>query len=67
MRESRQHRYPTDLSDAEWVTLEPLLPPPAMRGRPPKWPRHLLDEADRLEAAALAIEREPPWSAPEGS
>jgi len=26
--------YPTDLTDAEWQVLQPLLPPPAPRGRP---------------------------------
>ena len=45
MREPRPHRYPTDLSDAEWAALEPLLPPPASRGRPLKWPRRLMVEA----------------------
>jgi putative transposase len=28
------HSYLTDLSDAEWRVLEPLLPPPARTGRP---------------------------------
>jgi len=28
--------YPSDLSDAEWVALEPLLPPPSRIGRPLK-------------------------------
>ena len=36
--------YPTDLSDAEFAYLEPLLPPPRPRGRPRKHPvRELLD------------------------
>lgn len=26
--------YTTDLSDAQWAQIEPLLPPPARRGRP---------------------------------
>ena len=35
----RQHsraglRYPSDLRDAEWVVLEPLLPPAKAGGRP---------------------------------
>lgn len=35
---SRAHlRYETDLTDAEWATLEPLLPARAGGGRPPKW------------------------------
>ncbi len=45
MHEPRPYRYPTDLSDAEWNALEPLLPPPASRGRPLKWPRRLMTEA----------------------
>ena len=29
----RQEPYPSDLTDAQWAQLEPLLPPPATRGR----------------------------------
>jgi putative transposase len=37
-------RYPTDLSDAEWSLLRPLLPPPKRRGRPRLHsPREILD------------------------
>jgi putative transposase len=45
MRDAATRRYPTDLSDAEWAALEPLLPPPAKTGRPLKWPRRLMAEA----------------------
>jgi putative transposase len=31
-------RFASDLTDAEWAVLEPLLPPPAATGRPPAWP-----------------------------
>ena len=31
-------RYGSDLSDAEWAMLEPLLPPPCACGRPWRWP-----------------------------
>ena len=31
----RRRRYPTDLTDEEWAAVQPLLPPPAGRGRPP--------------------------------
>jgi len=31
--------YPTDLSDAEWAILEPLVPAPKPGGRPTKWTR----------------------------
>lgn len=39
----RQHsrdglRYETDLTDAEWNVIAPLLPADRRRGRPPKWP-----------------------------
>ncbi|WP_374765322.1 transposase, partial [Yunchengibacter salinarum] len=30
-------RLPSDLTDAEWAALEPLLPPRPRRGRPPRW------------------------------
>ena len=30
--------YSSDLSDAEWALLAPLVPPPASCGRPWKWP-----------------------------
>ena len=31
-------RYGSDLTDAEWAVLEPLLPPLSRTGRPPSWP-----------------------------
>ena len=31
-------RYETDLTDAEWAVIEPLLPEPHARGRPRHWP-----------------------------
>jgi putative transposase len=39
----RQHsrdtlRYETDLTDAEWALIEPLMPMPLARGRPREWP-----------------------------
>src|SRR4051794_19846853 len=36
---SRDHlRYGTDLTDAEWAVIEPLLPPAPEHGRPRAWP-----------------------------
>src|SRR5215208_3859829 len=32
-------RYETDLTDAEWALIEPLLPEPLGQGRPRVWPR----------------------------
>lgn len=40
----RRRRYPTDLTDAEWYRLAPLLPPANTRGRTRKHPvREILD------------------------
>ncbi|MFF1482303.1 IS5 family transposase [Streptomyces sp. NPDC058301] len=36
---SGRRAYPTDLSDAEWTVLAPLMPPPKPGGRPPVHPR----------------------------
>ena len=30
-------RYETDLTDAEWALIEPLMPAPKARGRPRAW------------------------------
>ncbi|SDK05867.1 Transposase [Nonomuraea jiangxiensis] len=35
----RDRRYPSDLTDAQWALIEPLLPPPRPGGRPEKHPR----------------------------
>jgi putative transposase len=31
-------RLTSDLTDAEWLIIEPLLPPRSPVGRPPEWP-----------------------------
>ena len=37
-------RYETDVTDAEWTIIAPLLPEPYARGRPRRWPaRELLN------------------------
>ena len=36
---SQRERYPSDLSDAEWQLVEPLLPKPCKRGRPIEYER----------------------------
>lgn len=36
--EITRQSYPTDLKDQEWKVLEPLLPPPSVRGRPMEYP-----------------------------
>jgi putative transposase len=37
--------YPSDLSDAEWALLEPLLPPAKSTGRPRTWSDRLIADA----------------------
>lgn len=37
--------YPSDLTDAEWAVLEPLVPPPKPGGRPPKHDRREIVDA----------------------
>ena len=59
-------RYPSDLSDAEWVLLEPLLSTTEKRGRPPKWPlRQVADAVFYLLRSGCSwrmLPREyPPW------
>ena len=44
MPEARR-AYPSELSNAEWAILAPLLPPPALCGRPGKWPDRLIADA----------------------
>jgi transposase len=42
---SRRHTYPSDLTDAQWAIIEPLLPPPRRGGRPEKHPRRAIVDA----------------------
>ncbi len=62
---SRQ-AYPTDLTDAEWAILAPLVPPALPGGRPPAHPRRELVDAMlyvlRGGIAWRALPHEyPPW------
>ncbi|MBX9933697.1 MAG: IS5 family transposase [Methylobacterium sp.] len=45
MNEARNSPYPSDLTNSEWLVLEPLMPPPATTGRPLKWTRRQMAEA----------------------
>ena len=58
--------YPTDLTDAEWRILRPLLPAPAHTGRPPTDRRCILNGIRYLQRAGCAWRLLPhefgPWS-----
>jgi transposase len=41
----RKRTYPSDLTDAQWAVVEPLLPPPRTGGRPEKHPRRDIVDA----------------------
>jgi len=56
VHEDTRRPYPSDLADAEWAVLEPLLVPPRRRGRPPRWPKWLL-----ADAAFYLIRSGCPW------
>jgi putative transposase len=58
--------YPTDLTDAEWAILEPLVPAPKPGGRPTKYPRREIINAIRYVlrtgcAWRLLPHDLPPW------
>ncbi len=66
MSRTRRRPYPSDLSNAEWALLEPILASPERRGRPPKWPaRRVADAVFSLLRSGCAwwmLPREyPPW------
>src|ERR1700687_286391 len=55
--EKKTKRYPTDLTDAEWERIRPLLPRPAIRKRWP-WVKHLFadgayDRTQLMDKAAF--------------
>ena len=62
---SRQN-YPSDLTDGEWLVLEPLVPAPKQGGRPSKYPRREIINAIRYVARTgcawrLLPHDLPPW------
>jgi transposase len=57
----RQHsreplRYGSDLADAEWAIIAPLLPPPKKTGRPRRWPMR-----DTMNAIFYVLRSGRPW------
>jgi putative transposase len=60
--ERRRKRYPSDLSDAEWAILEPVLYPGRATGRPPR-----VDRRDVVEAIFYVLRTGCQWRyLPEG-
>jgi transposase len=54
---SREHlRYGSDLTDAEWEVIAPLLPPPEKTGRPRRWPMR-----DMMNAIFYVLRSGCPW------
>src|SRR6202166_614648 len=54
---NRDHlRYPSDLTDAEWEILAPLLPPPAKTGRHRSW-----EMRDLINAIFFVLRGGVPW------
>ena len=49
-------RFASDLSDAEWAVLQPLLPPASAVGRPPSWPMR-----DIVDAIFYVLRGGVPW------
>lgn len=54
---SPPHLYPTDVSDAEWTILEPLVPAPKPGGRPAKWTRRQI-----LDGIYYVLRSGCPWA-----
>jgi transposase len=65
-RSKPKKRYPSDLTDAQWALIAPLLPPPSGGGRPEKHPRREIVNAilylDRAGCAWRLLPKcFPPW------
>lgn len=65
-RSAPSKRYPSDLTDAQWALIGPLLPPPATGGRAEKHPRREIVNAilylDRAGCAWRLLPTDfPPW------
>lgn len=58
MKNAKQSRrtYPSDMTDAQWEVIQPLLPPPSKRGQPMK---HTYREL--LDAMFYCVRTSCPW------
>jgi putative transposase len=58
-------RIASDLTDSEWVVLEPLLPPPSSVGRPAEWPmREIVNATFYVLRGGIAWRMLPPCFPP---
>ena len=69
MDTARRQPYPSDLTDAEWAIIEPLLPPPVPAGAPRKTPfREVIDAISYVLTTGCAWKALPhDFRTPEGS
>ncbi|CAO5229575.1 IS5 family transposase [Frankia sp. AgKG'84/4] len=58
MPRRHRHRYPSDLTDAQWALIEPLLPPAASIGR-----REKHDRRDLVDAIGYVVRNGCAWRA----
>ena len=52
----RRQPYPSDLTDAQWAVLEPLLPPPKPAGRP-----RVVERRELVNAILYVLRTGCPW------
>jgi transposase len=52
----RRQPYPSDLADAQWAVLEPLLPPPKPAGRP-----RVVERRELVNAILYVLRTGCPW------
>ncbi len=52
----RRRPYPSDLTDAQWAVLEPLLPPPKPAGRP-----RVVERRELVNAILYVLRTGCPW------
>lgn len=63
---SRNRSYPSDLTDAQWVLVKPLLPPVRTGGRPEKHPRRAIADAILYVVRTGCLWRQLPADFPPG-
>jgi len=59
---TREHRYPSDLTDAEWAVVEPLLPPPTAHPQGGRREKHR--HRDIVDAILYVVRSGCSWQVP---